>query len=63
MNFAVARILLYILAGALMRAGWINSEIANFIRVDGDVQAIAGAAVAAIGLAWWRIAKQLGWRT
>ena len=63
MNFTVARIILYIVAGALLNAGWISDEIASYIRVDGDVQMLAGGAVAGLTLVWWRIAKRFGWNT
>lgn len=63
MNFTVARILLYILAGALLNAGWISEEIAEFIRVDSDVQMLAGGVLASVTLVWWRLAKRFGWST
>jgi len=63
MNFTIARIILYILAGALFNAGWISDEIASYIRVDGDVQMLAGGAIASLTLLWWRVAKRFGWNT
>lgn len=63
MNFTIARILLYILAGVLLNAGWVNDEIADFIRLDPDVQMIVGGAVAGVTLVWWRLAKRFGWST
>jgi TRAP-type C4-dicarboxylate transport system permease large subunit len=63
MNFTLARIILYILAGALLNTGWVNEEIANFIRTDSDVQMLAGAGLAALTLLWWRVAKRMGWGT
>lgn len=63
MNMTIARIVLYILAGALLNVGWINEELANFLRMDADVQMFVGAGVAALTLLWWRIAKRMGWAT
>ena len=63
MNFTIARILLYIIAGVLLNAGWINDEFASFIRLDPDVQMLAGGALAGLTLVWWRVAKYMGWST
>lgn len=63
MNFAIARILLFIIAGALLNSGWVSEEVANFIRLDPDLQQVVGAAIAGIAFTWWRIAKAKGWRT
>ena len=63
MNFTIARIILYIIAGALLNAGWINDEIADFIRLDSDIQMLAGGALAGLTMVWWRVAKRFGWAT
>ena len=63
MNFTIARILLYVVAGTLLNAGWISDEIARFIRMDPDVQMLAGGGIGAMTLMWWRIAKRFGWST
>ena len=63
MDFVLARIILYIVAGALLGAGWINDEIARYIRVDADVQVLAGGVIAGLTVVWWRIAKRFGWAT
>lgn len=62
MNFAIARIILYIIAGALLNAGWVNEEFADFIRLDPDIQMLVGGALAGLTFAWWRIAKAMGWK-
>ena len=63
MNFTIARIILYIIAGALLNAGWINDEIADFIGLDSDIQMLAGGALAGLTMVWWRVAKRFGWAT
>lgn len=63
MNLTLARILLYVVAGMLLNAGWINEEIARFISLDPDVQMLAGGAIGALTVVWWRVAKRFGWST
>lgn len=61
------RILLQVLAGYLLASGYINEEVKSLIVDDPTVavgiQIALAAIVHAAGLAWWRIAKRLGWST
>lgn len=63
----VIRILLYVAAGNLMRGGWIPQDVADLISNNEElvhlIEAVAGAALTAGTILWWRIAKRMGWAT
>ena len=63
----LARIALYVVAGYLMRGGWLPEDMAHQLSTDPDMvfifEATIGAAVSAVTLVWWRIAKRMGWNT
>jgi len=64
---ALARIALYIVVGYLSRGGWLPQDIADEISSNPDmvwaIEAGISAMVGAGTLAWWRIAKKMGWST
>lgn len=61
-----ARIGLYVLAGWLEARGF-PPDVARIISNDPAILEVAATGlsmlIAAIGLAWWRIAKRRGWST
>lgn len=61
------RILIHVLAGYLLASGYINDEVKSLIVDDPQialaVQALIAAAVHGVGVAWWKMAHRLGWRT
>lgn len=63
----IIRILLYIVAGNLMRGGWIPEDVANQLSTDEELIRLIEMALSGILTAgtifWWRIAKRLGWST
>ena len=62
-----ARVLLFILAGHLLSAGWISQEVKDMITTDPSVadlvQGLLASIVAFVALAWRWAAKRLGWST
>lgn len=61
------RIILYIIAGHLASAGWLNDELRNLMWNDPDAVALIQGAIAGLpalgSLVWWRLAKRFGWST
>ena len=61
------RILLYILTGYMLDAGWISAEIKSILTTDPEiaagVQVILASVVGAVALGWRWVAKRLGWST
>lgn len=60
------RIALYIAAGYLANAG-LPVELVQLISTDPSIADLLGQAaaglIALLTMAWWRIAKRMGWRT
>jgi hypothetical protein len=63
----VSRIFIVWLSGFLMASGWINDEIQQMLLTDPEFATAIQAALSALAmggwLAFWRIAKRLGWAT
>ncbi|ACP24930.1 hypothetical protein NGR_c11450 [Sinorhizobium fredii NGR234] len=61
------RIALYIVAGWLYGSGYIGEEVKDLITTDpamaASIEAGISALIASIPIAWWRLAKRLGWKT
>jgi hypothetical protein len=60
------RIALYIAAGYLANAG-LPAELVQLVSTDPSIADLMGQAaaglIAVLTMAWWRIAKRMGWRT
>lgn len=63
----VIRIILYIVAGYLLRGGWIPEDVAEQISNNEELvlllEAGVGVVVTAGTVLWWRLAKRWGWST
>lgn len=63
----IIRILLYIVAGYLLRGGWIPQDFADDISNNDELLSLlevgAGMVIAAGTALWWRLAKRFGWKT
>lgn len=63
----VIRIILYIIAGYLLRGGWIPEDVAEQISNNEELvlllEAGVGVVVTAGTVLWWRLAKRWGWKT
>lgn len=63
----VSRILLRVLAGALMAKGWLSPSGMDFVTNDHNVAMVAeaglGFALWAVAEGWYGIAKRMGWPT
>lgn len=61
------RIALHVLAGWLYGSGYVGAEVRDILTADpavaAAVEALVCSAISAASLAWWRIARRLGWRT